>query len=60
MSANSICERLSFFFGVGTDFFVEIAKLRAARLVCRRLPTHAGLLGEGPSLRMHCQTSGGR
>lgn len=50
---------LSFFFGVGKNFFTEIAKLRAARLLWWELMTQAGATtARAASLRMHCQTSG--
>ncbi len=50
---------LSFFFGIGMNFFMEIAKLRAARLLWARLmqqfaPKNPASL----ALRTHCQTSG--
>jgi methylmalonyl-CoA mutase len=51
--------RLAFFFGIGMDFFMEIAKLRAARLLWSRIMTDLG--AQKPSskmLRTHCQTSG--
>jgi methylmalonyl-CoA mutase len=51
--------RLSFFFGIGMNFFMEVAKLRAARVLWAKLmkqfePQDARSL----SLRTHCQTSG--
>src|SRR5881227_2690697 len=51
--------RLSFFFGIGMNFFMEVAKLRAARALWARLvrdfePRNSKSL----SLRTHCQTSG--
>src|SRR5437588_70319 len=51
--------RLSFFWAIGMNFFMEVAKLRAARLIWARLmqpfaPKDARSL----SLRTHCQTSG--
>ena len=52
--------RLSFFFGIGMNFFTEVAKLRAARLLWSELiarsfaPTDPRSL----ALRTHCQTSG--
>src|SRR3954449_2836040 len=51
--------RLSFFFGIGMNFFMEVAKLRAARALWARLvrdfePKDPRSL----SLRTHCQTSG--
>ncbi|MDR6411462.1 methylmalonyl-CoA mutase [Paraburkholderia terricola] len=59
MNADDACERMSFFFGVGTDFYVEVAKLRAARLVWSELATQCGAASDkARALRMHCQTSG--
>ncbi|MEJ6512453.1 MAG: methylmalonyl-CoA mutase [Acidimicrobiales bacterium] len=51
--------RLSFFFAIGMNFFMEVAKLRAARVLWHRVmsefePKKAGSL----MLRTHCQTSG--
>ena len=51
--------RLSFFFAIGMNFFMEIAKLRAARILWAELMTELG--AKKPSslmLRTHCQTSG--
>jgi methylmalonyl-CoA mutase len=59
LSADNVCERVSFFFGVGSDFFAEIAKLRAARLVWSRIAESCGARSDkARALRMHCQTSG--
>ncbi|MGF6744069.1 methylmalonyl-CoA mutase [Paraburkholderia atlantica] len=59
MEADHVCERMSFFFGVGTDFYVEVAKLRAARLVWSTLARESGARSNRAcALRMHCQTSG--
>ncbi|WP_176053654.1 methylmalonyl-CoA mutase [Paraburkholderia caribensis] len=59
MHANDACERMSFFFGVGTDFYVEVAKLRAARLLWSEIAAQSGATSDkGRALRMHCQTSG--
>ncbi len=59
MNADDACERMSFFFGVGTDFYVEVAKLRAARLVWSELAMQCGAASDkARALRMHCQTSG--
>jgi methylmalonyl-CoA mutase len=59
MSIDSFAPRLSFFWAVGMNFFMEVAKLRAARKLW------AGIVkGFGPksdkslALRAHCQTSG--
>lgn len=51
--------RLSFFFAIGMNFFMEVAKLRAARLLWHRAMTRLGAQDErSKMLRTHCQTSG--
>jgi methylmalonyl-CoA mutase len=51
--------RLSFFFAIGMNFFMEVAKLRAARLLWHRVMTKLGAQDErSKMLRTHCQTSG--
>ena len=51
--------RLSFFFAIGMNFFMEVAKLRAARLLWHRVMTKLGAKDErSKMLRTHCQTSG--
>ncbi|WP_182422128.1 methylmalonyl-CoA mutase [Aureimonas sp. ME7] len=51
--------RLSFFFAIGMNFFMEIAKLRAARVLWHRAMTRLGARDErSKMLRTHCQTSG--
>ena len=58
MSTNSPA-RLSFFFGIGMNFYLEIAKLRAARLLWWRIMTaFAPKNPKSLMLRTHCQTSG--
>ncbi|MDE1184813.1 methylmalonyl-CoA mutase [Paraburkholderia sp.] len=58
-TVDQVCAQISFFFGVGTDFFVEIAKLRAARIVWARIAGELGAVtAKAVALRMHCQTSG--
>ena len=59
LSIDSFAPRLSFFWGIGMNFFMEVAKMRAARLIWAKLikeyePKDARSL----SLRTHCQTSG--
>ncbi|MFZ5440814.1 MAG: methylmalonyl-CoA mutase [Myxococcota bacterium] len=59
MSVDAFAPRLSFFFAIGMNFFMEVAKLRAARLLWARLM--AGFSPKNPkslALRTHCQTSG--
>lgn len=60
LNVDSFASRLSFFFAVGSDFFTEIAKLRAARLLWSRLMKEHFQPKDPASLRlrMHCQTSG--
>ena len=52
--------RLSFFFGIGMSFFMEVAKLRAARLLWAELVAQKFEPSDPRSLvlRTHCQTSG--
>jgi len=60
LDVDDFAPRLSFFFGIGTDYFVEIAKLRAARLLWAQL-MQENFTPKNPkslSLRTHCQTSG--
>ncbi|HUJ98676.1 MAG TPA: methylmalonyl-CoA mutase [Stellaceae bacterium] len=59
LKIDEFAPRLSFFFCIGMNFFMEIAKLRAARLLWARLmkrfdPKNPASL----ALRTHCQTSG--
>ena len=60
LDVDDFAPRLSFFFGIGMNFFMEVAKLRAARLLWSTLmmekfaPKNARSL----MLRTHCQTSG--
>jgi methylmalonyl-CoA mutase len=59
LGVDAFAPRLSFFWGIGMNFFMEVAKLRAARLLWARLVNQFG--PENPkslSLRAHCQTSG--
>jgi len=59
MDVDDFAGRLSFFFAIGMNFFMEAAKLRAARLLWHRIMTEFG--AKKPAslmLRTHCQTSG--
>jgi len=59
MDVDSFAPRLSFFFAIGMNFFMEAAKLRAARLLWHRIMTEFGAKSEkSKMLRTHCQTSG--
>ena len=59
LDVDAFAGRLSFFFAIGMNFFMEVAKLRAARLLWSRImrqfePKKPGSM----MLRTHCQTSG--
>jgi len=59
LSVDDFAPRMSFFFGVGMSFFMEVAKLRAARLLWARLVNDfAPQNPRSMCLRTHCQTSG--
>src|SRR6202453_298535 len=59
LDIDEFAPRLSFFFGIGMNFFMEIAKLRAARLLWARLIEPFGPKNKvSLALRTHCQTSG--
>src|SRR5499427_8848045 len=59
LPVDRFAPRLSFFFGIGMNFFMEVAKLRAARLLWAKLMKQFEPQDERSlSLRTHCQTSG--
>src|SRR3979490_1454282 len=59
LEIDDFAPRLSFFFGIGMNFFMEIAKLRAARLLWAELMQQFGpKKSDSLALRTHCQTSG--
>ena len=59
MDIDQFAPRLSFFFAIGMNFFMEAAKLRAARLLWHRIMEELGAkTPKSKMLRTHCQTSG--
>jgi methylmalonyl-CoA mutase len=60
LSVDRFAPRLSFFWGIGMNYFMEVAKLRAARLIWAKLvkAEFAPKDERSLSLRAHCQTSG--
>ncbi|KAA5804675.1 methylmalonyl-CoA mutase [Alkalicaulis satelles] len=60
LDVDAFAPRLSFFWGISMNYFMEIAKLRAARLLWARLvkARFAPKSDKSLSLRAHCQTSG--
>jgi len=59
LDVDAFGPRLSFFFGIGMNFFMEVAKLRAARLLWAEIMQGFGAKKPASMmLRTHCQTSG--
>jgi methylmalonyl-CoA mutase len=59
MNIDSFAPRLSFFWGVGMSHFMEVAKLRAARLLWAKIVKQFNPKNpKSMALRTHCQTSG--
>ena len=60
LAPDAIAPRLSFFFGIGMNFYMEVAKLRAARTLWAEVMKGPGGAKDPRSwlLRTHCQTSG--
>ena len=59
MDVDTFAGRLSFFWAVGMNFYLEIAKMRAARLLWHRIMTQFGARNaKSKMLRTHSQTSG--
>ncbi|MDX1692685.1 MAG: methylmalonyl-CoA mutase [Ketobacteraceae bacterium] len=59
LDIDKFAPRLSFFFGIGMNFYMEIAKLRAARLLWHRIVSEYDPKdSRSTMLRTHCQTSG--
>ena len=59
LEVDKFAPRLSFFWAIGMNFFTEVAKMRAARMLWARLVKDAGATNpKSMSLRTHSQTSG--
>ncbi len=59
LDIDAFAGRLSFFFGIGMNFFMEVSKLRAARTLWHRVMDELGAKDDrSKMLRTHCQTSG--
>ncbi|MBH69091.1 MAG: methylmalonyl-CoA mutase [Rhodospirillaceae bacterium] len=59
LNIDDFAPRLSFFWGIGMNFFMEVAKMRAARLIWANLiKKYEPIDPRSLSLRTHCQTSG--
>ncbi|HEV8408133.1 MAG TPA: methylmalonyl-CoA mutase family protein, partial [Sphingomicrobium sp.] len=55
LDIDDFAPRLSFFFGIGMNLFMEVAKLRAARTLWHRIMTELGAKDRSKVLRTHCQ-----
>ncbi len=59
LDINKFAARFSFFWGIGMNFFMEIAKMRAGRLLWAKIVRDMGATNpKAMALRTHCQTSG--
>mmetsp|Transcript_6985 Transcript_6985/g.12809 ORF Transcript_6985/g.12809 Transcript_6985/m.12809 type:complete len:720 (+) Transcript_6985:412-2571(+) len=60
LSVDDVSPRFSFFFGIGMNFYMEVAKLRAARYLWAKLlkEKFSPKKSKSLALRTHCQTSG--
>jgi methylmalonyl-CoA mutase len=59
LSIDDFAPRLSFFWGIGKNYFMEVAKMRAARLLWAKIVNTFGPKNpKSMALRTHCQTSG--
>ena len=59
LDLDGFAPRLSFFWGIGMNHFMEIAKLRAGRVLWAKIVKHLGAKDDkSMALRTHCQTSG--
>lgn len=59
LDVDEFAPRLSFFFAIGMNFFMEVAKLRAARTIWAQIMENFGAKNpKSMMLRTHCQTSG--
>ena len=59
LNVDAFAPRLSFFFGIGMNFFMEVAKLRAARVLwAEQMAQFSPQDARSSMLRTHCQTSG--
>lgn len=59
LKIDAFAPRLSFFFGIGMNFYMEIAKLRAARVLWHEIVSQYNPKNpKSTMLRTHCQTSG--
>ncbi len=59
MKVDEFANRLSFFWGIGMDLFMEVAKMRAGRMLWAKMLHEVGATDKKSlALRTHCQTSG--
>ena len=59
LAVDAFAKRLSFFWAIGKNYFMEVAKMRAARVLWAKIvKSQGGTQAKSMALRTHCQTSG--
>ena len=59
LKVDAFAKRLSFFWAIGKNYFMEVAKMRAARVLWAKIVKQmGGTQAKSMALRTHCQTSG--
>jgi methylmalonyl-CoA mutase len=57
LDPGSVAKSIRFSFGVGSSYFIEIARLRAARLLWAAVCRKFGITGKSSRMEIHCETS---
>lgn len=57
ITVNNICAKIYFSFSIGSDLFMEVAKLRAARMLWEKIAEAFGASAQNAKMFMHCRTA---
>lgn len=57
ISISNICDKIFFSFAIGGDLFMEVAKLRAARMLWEKIAESFGATAHSAKMFMHCRTA---
>lgn len=57
ITINNICDKIYFSFSIGSDLFMEVAKLRAARMLWEKIGEAFGATSQNAKMFMHCRTA---
>lgn len=57
ITINHICAKIHFSFSIGSDLFMEVAKLRAARMLWEKIAEAFGATSQNAKMFMHCRTA---